>query len=56
MSFPPLAFWVAVTFRNSDWSGEQENVQKRLKKLALQAGQEAMRASALLRFDDKESS
>jgi hypothetical protein len=56
MSFPELALWVEVTFRNSDWSGEQVKVQKRLKKLALQAGQEAMRFSAFLRFDDSDSS
>jgi hypothetical protein len=56
MSFPLLAFWVAVTFKNSDWSGEHVNWQKRLKKFALQAGQEAMMLSALLRFDDRESS
>ena len=51
MSFPEEAFCVAVTLTKSDWSGEQVNVQKRLKKFALHAGQEDIIGSALFRLE-----
>jgi hypothetical protein len=50
---PTLVTSVLVMLTNSDWSGEQENVQNKLKKLALQAGHDAMSGSALLRFSER---
>lgn len=51
MSLPGDAFCDAVTLTNSDWSGEQVKVQKRLKKFVLQAGHDDMIDSARLRFE-----
>ena len=56
MSLLEVAIAVAVTLTNSDWSGEQVKVQKRLKKFVLQAGQAEMIVSALLRLVLKASS
>ena len=56
ISLLEVATAVAVTLTNRDWSGEQVNVQKILKKLALQAGQAEMIDSALLRLVLKASS
>ena len=56
MSLLEVAVAVAVTLTNSDWSGEQVKVQKRLKKFVLQAGQAEMIVSALLRLVLKASS
>src|SRR5689334_14828698 len=50
MGLPELEVSLAVTLTNSDWLGEQVKVQKMLKKLSLQAGQEAMIPSASFRF------
>lgn len=43
----PLMSWVAVTLIKRLWSGEHVKVQKRLKKLSLQAGHEAMMVFAV---------
>ena len=55
MSFFEVDVEVLVTLTNSDWSGEQVNVQKRLKKFVLQAGHVEIKGSAFLRFELKAS-
>ena len=56
MSFEVVDSCVAVTLTNSDWSGEHVNVQNRLKKFSLQAGQDDIMGSARLRFESNASS
>ena len=47
---------MAVTLTKSDWSGEQVNVQKRLKKFSLHAGQDDISLAAVSRLLPRASS